>query len=45
MTDLQFLASVAIGWIFHAVWLGMRRMVTEIEAEPVWEDPTDTPYN
>ncbi len=45
MTDLQFFASVAIGWIFHAVWLGMRRMVREIEAMPVWEDPTDTPYN
>lgn len=45
MTDLQFFASVAIGWIFHICWVAMRRMVAEIEAEPVWEDPTDTPYN
>jgi hypothetical protein len=45
MSDFQFFASVAIGWIFHAVWVAMRRMVTEIEAEPVWKDPTDTPYN
>lgn len=45
MTTYQFLASAVFGWIFHAVWIGMRRMVAEIEAEPVWKDPTDTPYN
>jgi hypothetical protein len=31
VSDLQFFASVAIGWIFHICWVAMRRMVTEIE--------------
>lgn len=45
MTTYQFIASAVFGWLFRICWVSMRRMVTEIEAEPVWKDPTDTPYN
>lgn len=44
MTDLQFLASVAIGWGFHVVWAAMRRdMKTWQQPE---QDPEDyLPFN
>jgi len=46
VSDFQFFASVAIGWIFHIAFVAVKRMGREIQAmPPAWKDPTDTPYN